>query len=99
MDTAAPRLKVLSLRVTLRMGNCTGVNVCEAHEALEVDMEEGVAEEDDAADGAARQNPRTSGKTHRVSESLHCWNMALSAQQTKKYMSTYRGKRAKSTRI
>lgn len=77
------------------MGNCTGVNICEAHEALEVDTEEGVAEEDvaeedDAADGAARQNPRTSGKTHRVSGSLHCWNMALSAQQAKKYMSIYR---------
>ena len=72
IDTAAPRLRVLSLSVTLRMGICIRINVCEAH---------GPCEESDAADGVARQNLRTTSKTHRVSEI--CWNIASSVQQTK----------------
>ena len=54
MDTAAPRLKVLSFRVTLRMGICIGINVCEAHDSWEVEVEEGAAEENEAADVVAR---------------------------------------------
>ena len=88
MDTAAPRLKVLSFRVTLRMGICIGINVCEAHEPWEVEVEEGAKEETDAADGVARQNLRTRGKTHRFLET--CWTIASSFQQTKDHMSIYK---------
>lgn len=92
MDTAAPRATTLSFRVTLRMGICIGVIVCEAHEPWEVEVELGVTEENDAADVVARQKFRTMCKTHRVFEM--CWNIASSVQHIPKYMGIYKGKKS-----
>lgn len=80
MDKAAPRTKVLSFRVTLRMGICSGISAREAHELWEVEVDENVSEEDDAVDGVARHNFRTTSKTHRIPE--FCRNIACSVQQT-----------------
>ena len=68
------------------METSTGVEVCETHEAVELDVEEVAAEEDVAADKATRQYPSKNNETHEIPESLHCWIMALSAQQINTYM-------------
>ena len=80
MDKAAPRTKVPSLRVTLRMGTCIGVSACEAHGLWEAEADENATEEDDAADGVARQNFRRASKAHRMPDI--CWSIACSVQQT-----------------
>ena len=63
------------------MGISIGINVCEAHGPWEAEVEEEAADQDDAADGVAKQNFRMMGKMHRVPGI--CWNMTSSIQQTK----------------
>ena len=70
------------------MGICTGIIVCEAHESWEVELEESVPEENDAADGVARQNLRMTGKTHRAPKI--CLIIAPPVQQTKDHMGIYK---------
>lgn len=91
MDNAAPRTRVSSFRVTLRIGICIGINACEAHGLWEVEVDENATEEDNAADGVARQKLRTTSKMHRVPNI--CGNIACSVQQTKIQLSIYKGEK------